>query len=175
MRVVYRPSFTHDAWLLQWYARLIADGELAELLSVRARPLAAFMHNFQAPTVLWLEVEPDWGPRVVQGAMWFAPFLDGASVGLYLAPEWRHTRPSVVFVTETMSAALERWPVLVAWTHDPRRVRTYRRFGLVLSGSVPRAREGGTIWLLTLTAAQHATRVARMRRDHHEQPVAAGR
>jgi hypothetical protein len=174
MRLVYRPSFTHDTWLLQWYACLVADGELGALVAAPYHPAAAFLHVFQPPARLHLDVEPELGPRVVQFAVWYGPFLDGVALNIYAAPERRHTRAMVQYFVDEVAWACQQWPVVAAWARDPRLVRMYQKFGLRLAGGVPKARAGQTMWLLTVTAEQHQARVERMER-HARRPVAATR
>jgi hypothetical protein len=157
--VQYTPTYKLDALLLQWYARLLQDGELATMLVDRLHPASSFLRFFQPPTLLRLDVV-----ETIRAAMWFSPLLDGAVVGLYVCPEWRHLRRGTMFTVEGLQWGLSRWPVLVGWTRNARRVRTYRRFGFQLGGSIPNAQGGQTVWMVTLTAEQLARRVERMAR-----------
>lgn len=99
---------------------------------------------------------PDWNRFELyaigtEAALWFTEWFDGAEVGLWIAEEHRHSHGLVKQLDQALRQALEAWPVVIAYTQQPRVLRLLARLGFIPAGTVPVAYGGKPVTMYWVT------------------------
>lgn len=84
-------------------------------------------------------------------AIWFAKWFDGAEVGVWMAEGHRHSTKLAKQLDWVLRVALEKLPVVVAYTQQPRVLRLLARLGFVSAGTIPAAHAGKPVTMYWVT------------------------
>lgn len=157
----YRRTESEELLLAHWWTRMRDRDELT-CLPPRARRLGSCLAFFEAgSTTLWYEADVGG----IWCALWGATWLDGASLGLWVAPGHRHSKRTLAVIDGMVDEALTHWPVLIALTDVSSRIRLYVHYGLVRAGSLPKLDGGRSVTILAMTRELFEAGVR-----HHRQP-----
>lgn len=100
--------------------------------------------------------EPDWTRFNLftfdnVAAIWFSKWFDGAEVGVWMAEGHRHSLRLVEQLDYILRVALEKLPVVIAYTQQPRVLRLLARLGFIPAGTVPAAYGGKPVTMYWVT------------------------
>jgi len=135
--VEYAPTMEHDINLLQWWSHLLASGDLAAVFSPSAHTLSRFYETFQPPTALVYGADN----HGIVVAVWFKPFLNAATLGLWIREDYRH-RQWWLTVGEALRRAFRVVPLLLFTTKSPAASAAARDSGFTMLGTIPYLLDG---------------------------------
>lgn len=159
---VYAASIEADLLLFHWWVRLAACGDLLPTYGAGASQLVTFLRFAAEGMLAYAEDE-----RGICASFHVKPFMQGASVTLWVAPEHRASRQLYAEINAAYEAALAEYPVLLGITREAL-LRSHRRWGYTVVGRVPGLRVDGDGWIVSLT--QESFLAARERRLRHGRP-----
>jgi hypothetical protein len=147
---LYHPGIDGDVFLLNWYATLVADGDLEKLLGPSVWPMAAFMRHFTDPGARLYYLADDKGWWIVA---WSFPFMGGGTWGLWVRKDKRFSgsRDGMDIIMASLAASLKDYPVLVNTTTQEPVVAKTCRLGYTYMGRIPLLFEGKDCHVLYLT------------------------
>lgn len=159
--IEYDPDL-HETLLVHWYySSLVAEPEeFANLFAKPLRNLTEILHWAKHSVKLIFESD-----GTIWIAAWILPEMSGAWFGLWVRKDKRQTRAMLAFVDECLDAALERFPVLMALTKQPRLQSEIERLGFVHQGATPHLFDGAPANAYYLTKETRDGR--RRRKDQH--------
>lgn len=159
---VYAPSPEADLLLFHWWVRLSACGDLLPTYGAGAVQLVTFL-RFAAEGMLAYEEDA----LGICLAFHVKPFMQGASVTLWVAPEHRKSPSLYHQIEQAYFAALSEYPVVLGITREAL-LRSHRRWGYTVVGRVPGLRVDGDGWIVSLD--RDSFLAARARRHTHGRP-----
>lgn len=134
--IQYNPlNPEHEILLMQWWARLIEEGELRTVFDDRYERLsevfAAFRHD-----PLFFEADQ----HGIWGAFWFdATALAGAFFSIWLRADHRQSRRSLEAISEALGAGFHvfKYRAVLVVTREPAIAKLHWRYGFTKLGTVP--------------------------------------
>ena len=142
--VLYSPEPDQDVRVASWWSDLVKSGELVDIFAPNVQSLSAFLHMFQLPTQLYYRVDD----KGIRAAVWFEPMLSGAFVGMWIRPNLRRTRDSVLFLRDTILEASNHVNVLIGLTKQADVVFLAQKLGFQNMGGISGLLPGGITYLL---------------------------
>src|SRR5438445_9732349 len=121
---VYEGHADEDLLLCDWYQRLVAGDEIADVFAPELRALSTFLLSWRPGGQRALVYEAD--EEGIWFASWWEGFFAGAAFGIWVRPDYRqpdHAEAGWAAFDLAMAAAFRHFPVLVALTKSPRIVK----------------------------------------------------
>jgi len=146
----YEPGTDNDLPLLTWYSLLCNDGSLEKAFGPSLWALGPFMKSMVDTTtgLLYAEDEQGWW-----GVSWFTPVMGGLSWGFWIREDYRGPGryEKVALVMETLNAAFQMFPLVLAPTKQTAVRDLALRFGFVDMGQIPHLFEGEPCFIIYQT------------------------
>lgn len=147
--VKYGQQPLEDLLLLEWWARMAADGDATVVLAPGSERLAVFLAQMQLVDLFY-----DHDPA--KGGVWLAAWLGagvlgGTTLSLWIAADHRTSLAALHDVLAVLEFAFHKWPVVLVATSQPERDRLFHHFGFVPLGCVPTLYHGDTAYLSYMT------------------------
>lgn len=147
----YTPSRDADLLLAQLWARMDADGDLANLFADPQTPLSTLLNPQPAPHEL-LYATDDTG---IWFAVWFNRILCGAFVAAYVRPDMRASLAALLVFRRALEAGMRAYGTLLGITEHGELLDLHYALGYKLVGMVPAIFPGGRDgWLLSRTPTE---------------------
>lgn len=162
--IQYDPTL-HEPLLTHWYYQLRAEPvEFANLFAEPLRNLTELL--FWAKRAVKLGFAHDGAG--IWGACWIEPYMTGAFFGCWIRKSHRGTLQAYGLVRSAQRAALERFPILIGITKQPKLDKVHRALGYEhLDGQIPFLFDGNAVLVYYLTREGFAH--VGKRKEHDQQ------
>lgn len=155
MLTVYTPGVAEDLLMFDWYRVMGSCEDLEQAFSVHLAPFGAWIEAMRKSFLVY--AADDTG-------VWFASWMDagamsGAFYGLWIREDRRHAADALPLVIESIHLGLERFPVLIAVTQQPKVSLTAQRVGFQRLGVVPWIFDGNDAEILWLDSRHFYTAI----------------
>jgi hypothetical protein len=162
----YKPCEQNDLVLLRWYGYLRTSGDIDTVFGKALQAPSAFLHYFQQPQVLMLDLDDN-------GDVWFAawvePFMTGAFFSLWCRADHRKSRQLLVNTEEALDNALRFFPLLIGVTQHEKLIDEHIRLGYTHLGKIPGLVEGNDASVLYITRESFQMRQAFSLKSPHKE------
>jgi len=156
MLTIYEPGINSDLLVLSWWHHMATSGALEQTFSASMAPCSAFMSEMRRCALVY---EAD-----VEG-FWFTAWYDVALAGAYhhawIRADRRASKSALRAMIESLHFGLERWPVLISVTKQPKVVEQINRLGFVTLGDIPSIFDGEAATLSWLDSEHFYPTVAK--------------
>lgn len=157
----YTATAPEDILVARWWSRMFADGDVDRLFTRDARTLAGLLRIIAPPKVMFYAADANGD---LWYAAWFEQLFSSLVAGMWIRRDRRSAPGALAAWLETLHAALEVSPTVLGITKHVNLLRSHRKIGYTVLGSVPGMWDGEDAWVVMLTREAFAKTWTRYRR-----------
>jgi hypothetical protein len=147
----YTGTPEEDTMIAQWWAEMLASGELEAIFSDSCRAIGSFFPIFKLPNHLFYMQDA----RGLTLAIWFGKLLDSACVGIFLAPRSRLDTTIYRAVQLIYHTIFDSFPLITGVTKREKLLTTFTDLGYNIVGRVDGLLDSQPTWILHLPKSSY--------------------